>query len=429
MIANSFKMISAALVFTAIAFSSAQAEITTTTSNGVTTVAATTSQQTNIVTTVTQGAQGTVTSISITLTPTGGGATTTFTVPPAGLPPAGAGTAGDTVPITPQGGGTPLTAVSNGDGTYNVELPDGTIATINPDGTPVQVNHLGGPGTVIEQFAFNRSDGFQSTQTGASAGGVDGKLAIWINGGYSTFDEDQTAIDSDGDTWSIAVGGDWQFSDRFIGGVSLAGSLSNVNTTFNDGDIETTGYTISPYFVTILGKNKNFLLDGAFGYTVNDNDAKRSFGAITSNYDSSSWFVSSNLTYIFSTGNFRVSPKVGVLWLDNTTDGYTESNGTVVPESGSKLGRASAGARLDYTKYAKFTPFISFTGEYDFETEDYSSFTGGNRPSVEDTGAVLGAGFSSQLSERLTGDVSGTTALGRDKYQAYTLSGTLRLSF
>lgn len=254
-------------------------------------------------------------------------------------------------------------------------------------------------------------------------------MSIWINGGYATFDEDQTAIDADGDTWSVAVGGDWQFSDRFIAGISVAGSMSDVTTTFNNGDIETTGYTISPYFVTILGANKNFLIDGAFGYTMNDNDARRTNGTITSSYDSSSWFVSGNLTYIFNRGNFRIQPKVGVLWLDNTTEGYTESGGLVVAESGSKLGRASAGARLDYTKYASFTPYVSFTGEYDFETGDYSSFTGANRPSVEDTGAVLGLGFSAQLSDRVTGDFGGTTALGRDKYQAHTLSGTLRFNF
>lgn len=429
---NSCRIFATAFVAGAFAFSAASANVAIEeTANATSVVAATNTQQTNIVTTIVGGGTSTVT-ITTGISQPGNattGLTTTLTIPGGSLPPT---PAGGTVQIPAQGGGT-VTAVSNGDGTFNIELPGGGSATIDSQGNPIEVNYLGGPGAIesamIEQFSFDRADGFRTSQSGASAGGVDGKLSLWVNGGYSTFDEDQEAIDADGDTWSVGVGADWQFSERFIAGISFAGSMSDTTTTFNNGDIETTGYTVSPYFVTILGPNRNILLDGAFGYTMNDNDATRSNGAITSSYDSSSWFVSSNVTYIFNRGNFRIQPKVGVLWLDNTTDGYTESGGLVVPESGSKLGRLSAGARLDYTANPKFTPYVSLTGEYDFESEDYSTFTGANRPSQEDKGATLGLGVSSQLSDRVSGDLAGTTALGRDQYTAYTLTGTLRFKF
>lgn len=431
--------IATALVVGVLAYAPAHANVTTTTANGATTTAATNNQQTNIVTTVVSGGTSTVTIRSGVGGTGGGGGPAGGSGPVSGTvttiqlsAPIAPTPAGQTVTIPTQGGGS-ITATSNGDGTFNIELPGGGTATINADGSPVEVNRLGGfdgvQSAMIEQFHFDRADGFRTSDTGASAGGVDGKLSLWVNAGYSTFDEDQTAIDSDGDTWSGAIGGDWQFSERFVAGISFAGSVSDVTTTFNQGEIETTGYTVSPYFVSILGRDANILLDGGFGYTMNDNDATRTSGTVSSSYDSSSWFVSSNVTYIFNRGNFRIQPKVGVLWLDNTTDGYTESDGTVVPGSGSKLGRLSAGARLDYTANPKFTPFVSLTGEYDFESEDYSAFTGANRPSQEDKGATLGLGFSSQLSERVTGDVSGTTALGRDDYTAYSLSGTLRFNF
>lgn len=420
-----------AVLASAFAFSAASANVAVEeTANATSVVAATNTQQTNIVTTIVGGGTSTVT-ITTGITQPGNattGVTTTFSL----SAPIPATPQGQSVTIPTQGGGS-VTAVSNGDGTFNIELPGGGSATIDSNGNPIQVNYLGGPGAnqnaMIEQFSFDRADGFRTSQSGASAGGADGKLSLWVNGGYSTFDEDQEAIDADGDTWSVGVGADWQFTERFIAGISFAGSISDTTTTFNDGDIETTGYTVSPYFVTILGPNRNILLDGAFGYTMNDNDATRSNGAITSNYDSSSWFVSGNVTYIFNRGNFRIQPKVGVLWLDNTTDGYTESGGLVVEESGSKLGRLSAGARLDYTANPRFTPYVSLTGEYDFESEDYSTFTGANRPSQEDKGATLGLGFSSQLSDRVSGDLAGTTALGRDQYTAYTLTGTLRFKF
>lgn len=434
MMTDTRKTVAIAFVFSMFAFAPASANVADEeTSNATTLTAATNNQQTNIVSTIVGGATSTVRITTVTTTTTGPAARVdiNISVPQGGLNPGGV-PAGGTVTITTSSGAT-VQGTVNADGSITIPIEGGGSTTVQPDGTVVEVNDLGHfdntQNASIEQFGFDRSNGFKSTQSGASAGGVDGKLSIWVNGGYSTFDEDQVAIDADGDTWTLGVGADWQFSERFVAGLSLSGSLSDVTTTFNDGSVETTGYTISPYFVTILGADKNILIDGAFGYSINDNDSKRSFGTITSAYDSSSWFVSGNATYIFTRGKFRVSPKVGVLWLDNTTDGYTESAGLVIDESGSKLGRLSAGVRLDYTKYAKFTPFISFTGEYDFESADYSTFTGSNRPSVEDTGAILGAGFSTQLSEKVSGDISGTTALGRDKYQAYTLSGTLRFNF
>jgi outer membrane autotransporter protein len=289
------------------------------------------------------------------------------------------------------------------------------------------VSRGSGPG---EQDGFNFDrDGLRVSQSGASAGGNDGKLAIWVQGSYATFDQDQVQIAADGDTYSIAAGGDWQFSDRFIGGLSLSGYTSDATLTFNNGTLETDGVVVAPYFAAILGKNRNFILDGAVGYGVGESDATRSNGTITGSYDSSVWFASTNLTYQKNYRNFSFAPKVGVLWLDSSNDGYTEAGGVAVAGSDSQLGRLSFGGKVSYIRNPKFIPFFSAIGEYDFETEDYSAFTAGNRPSVEDTGATLGLGAQMALSERLSGSVEGTTAVGRDDYSAYTLSGSLRLKF
>lgn len=312
------------------------------------------------------------------------------------------------------GGGSTVTISSGGSGTGT-----GGGASFGPPGDN---------DASLPNFQFER-DGFKTTQSGAAAGGVDGKLAVWINGGYATFDEDQAAIDADGDTYTLAVGADWVFSSRFLAGLSVAGGTTDTNTTFNNGNIDTTTYTIAPYFVTILGKNRNLLLDGAVGYSMSDNDANRTGGAITSSYDSSNWFAAANLTYLMARGKFTMRPKVGIFWMDNTTDGYTESGGIVVAESDTQLGRLSAGVRVDYAATRILTPFVSVVGEYDFESEDYSSFTSGNRPSQEKTGATIGLGTDIRLSDRTTGNLSGTTAVGRDNYSAYTLSGSLRFNF
>jgi outer membrane autotransporter protein len=281
-----------------------------------------------------------------------------------------------------------------------------------------------------QSFSFDR-DGLKLDQSGVSAGGADGKLAIWMQGAYATFDQDQVQIETDGDTFSLGLGADWQVSDRVIAGLSVSGYTTDATLTFNTGSLETDGVVVAPYFAAILGKNRNLVLDGVVGYGSAENDAKRSNGAITGSYDSDLWFVATNLTYQKRFGNLGFAPKVGVLWLDSSNDGYTEAGvgGVAVPGGDTQLGRLSFGGKVSYLANPKFVPYVSVIGEYDFETDDYSAFPAGNRPSVEDTGATIGLGANMALSERLSGSLEGTTAVGRDDYSAYTLSGTLRLRF
>lgn len=290
---------------------------------------------------------------------------------------------------------------------------------------------LGGGVGTQQGFALDGPEGIEVSGKGAAAGNTDGKLAVWIRGSYATFDQDQTQIQSDGDTYTVGGGGDWRFSDRVIGGLSLSYYQSDTKLGFNNGNMDTDGYVVAPYFAAILGPNRNFLWDGTIGYGQSSNDVDRNFGAITGSFDSETWFAATNLSYLFQRGNFAITPKVGVLWLDSTNDAYTESGvgGVTVPESDSQLGRLSAGGTIAYTRNPRFVPYVSLIGEYDFETDDYSAFAAGNRPSVEDTGATVGVGASMSLSERTSATMEATTALGRDDYESYTVSGTLRFAF
>jgi len=290
----------------------------------------------------------------------------------------------------------------------------------------------GGPAGGGQQgFNFDGNDGIALSEKGAAAGNADGKLAVWVRGSYATFDEDKVQIQADGDTYTIAGGADWKFSDRLLAGLSVSGYTSDTTLTFNNGNLDTEGVVVAPYFVAVLGQNRNFLLDGSAGYGMASNDTDRNFGAITGSYDSEVWFASAGLSYLYSRGKFGITPRVGVLWLDSSNDGYTESGvgAVTVPDSDSQLGRLSFGGTVTYYATPKFAPFVSVTGEYDFETEDYSAFAAGNRPSVEDFGATVGLGANLKLSDRTTGTLEGTTSLGRDDYSAYSLSGTLRFVF
>jgi outer membrane autotransporter protein len=287
----------------------------------------------------------------------------------------------------------------------------------------------GGTGGTPGLFGGQQLSDTQTQQRGFSAGGVEKKLAIWVNGAYSTFDEDQTAIDSDGDIWAVAFGADWHFSDTLLAGVSLGYEYSDVSTTFNLGSLETDGVFVAPYLAYKL--TSYLFLDATVGYSSLSTDSQRTSGGaqITGSYDSERWFGAANITARLDQGKWTLLPGAGILYTNQESDSYTESNAAVVPGLESELGRLRAGARVEYRVSDKFVPYARGDLEYDFEHDDIVVGAGQTQPSYEDTGVVLGAGAVLRLSDRIRASFEGSTVLGRDDYEQYNLTGNLRFAF
>ncbi|CAN0359914.1 unnamed protein product [Discosporangium mesarthrocarpum] len=273
------------------------------------------------------------------------------------------------------------------------------------------------------------SGSLMPTGRGLSAGGKEGRLAVWVNAGYSYFDEDQEALDSDGTAVALAAGGDWRFSERVIGGLSVGYQYSDVNTTFNQGKIESDGFFVAPYIAVEV--TNNIFVDGTVGYTFLGNDADRISGGtkITGSYDSSTVFGTANVTGNIQRGRLTIQPGVGVLYTRQKSDSYTESNGGVIPSNTATLGRLRAGARLQYQVTNALAPFVRGDIEYDFKHDDITVGAGQTQPSYHDTGGVLGAGMVMNLSDRMRASVEGSTVVGKSDFSQYNLSANLRFSF
>lgn len=286
----------------------------------------------------------------------------------------------------------------------------------------------GGPAPTVTPGGDSTSS-LMPNGKGLSAGGKEGRLAVWVNAGYSSFDEDQTAIDSDGDSIAIAVGGDWRFTETFIGGLSVGYQYSDVNTTFNLGTIESDGFFVAPYMAVEL--TPKLFLDATVGYTMLGNDADRTSGGtkITGSYDSDTWFGSANLTGNFQRGRLSIQPGVGILYTVQESDSYSESNGNFIDSNKTKLGRFRAGARLQYQASDMFAPFVRGDFEYDFKHDDVTVAAGITQPTYEDKGGVLGAGVVLSLSDRTRATFEGSTVVGRSDFEQYNLTGNLRFSF
>ena len=105
-------------------------------------------------------------------------------------------------------------------------------------------------------------------------------------------------------------------------------------------------------------------------------------------------------------------------------DGFTESNGTVVPKQVSDLGQFRLGVDGTYL-LGSFEPFMSITYEIDFNREDLRLATG-TQPANDDDGAVVGAGIRWFSDSGVTATAQWDTVAGREDFDSNTYSLQIR---
>lgn len=267
---------------------------------------------------------------------------------------------------------------------------------------------------------------FHHGATGFSAQGSEPRFAVWGQYGYTRFDEDQRAVDSDGSTHAIVVGGDYRFNRWLIGGLAFVYDRTDVDTTFNLGELEVNGYSFAPYAVVQLIQDRLFL-DATVGYGITDQDAKRRSNTITSSADGDRIFAAANLTAVFRHMNWRMQPSTGILWSRSKTDSYLESNGVRAGESVNHFGRMHVGGEVGY-RFARWEPFAGAKYLYDYKF-DYPTFTGVTQPKEHRSAAQFTLGTNVNISNRLIATVKGQTEAFRKDNSTYGFSGTLRYAF
>ena len=74
-------------------------------------------------------------------------------------------------------------------------------------------------------------------------------------------------IDYDFDTAGVTFGIDYRFTDAFVAGMALGYSDTDVSIGRGDGDLDTTGYSVSLYGTWF--KSDKLYLGGSIGYAFN----------------------------------------------------------------------------------------------------------------------------------------------------------------
>jgi hypothetical protein len=266
--------------------------------------------------------------------------------------------------------------------------------------------------------------------TGLAAGDGVIPYGAWVSYSYSDFDNDLSSTAFDGNNHTVLGGIDFAPWESTILGIAVGYEDSDIDTTFNLGELETDGYTIAPYFGALL--TDTWSVNFSFGYSDLEYDQFRTDpttgGRVTSSPDADRWFGMFNLNGVTTYGNWILGGRVGTLWAKSEVDAFVESDTTAVAEARSKLGTLSIGGDAAYS-FGEFEPFVSATYEYDYSMTEITVATG-PQPDNDRDDVLFAAGVRYfGANNGISGNLNWTRRLGRSDFDEDIFTASIRVDF
>lgn len=328
----------------------------------------------------------------------------------------------------------------------SVDAPDNCLngvgpAVTNPDSLRVSTSRLSRETArhAGEEEAYLTQTG--SALSGRAAGGNLAGWGFWLSYSRSTFDADlpinsavQPVASYDAVQNSALFGVDRLFGERWVVGLAFGLEDSDIDTAYNGGSNESDGYTIAPYAAFLI--NDIFSIDATAGYTNLDYDTRRidnvSGGTISAAFDADRWFAATNLNANMQRGKWLFSSQIGILYSEETQNGYTES--------GPNTARTIAERKLDLTQFIAgidaaygfgyLEPFVSLYYLHDISRDNgigaggLPANVGSTQPDDDDEFQV-GAGFR-YFGDVLSASLEWNNTFDRSRFDGHSLFLTLR---
>jgi outer membrane lipase/esterase len=202
-----------------------------------------------------------------------------------------------------------------------------------------------------------------------------------------------------------------------------------------------TGYGMTAYFSY---RPNAWYMNGAFGFGTNEYDSqRRSIGGVNiANYDGTQFVARAEVGHMFTSGQWDITPNVGLRYNRVDIDGYTETGPLPISVDGQTVEslRAVAGVNARYSflleQGGKLIPEfgVKVLGELaDPDQTITGSVVGGGVFSVQsvprdDVSFGLGAGITWEVSDRFSLRVTYDGELQSD-YDEHALAAAVRFAF
>ena len=314
----------------------------------------------------------------------------------------------------------------------------------------------------LDSTSIDPETGFAISQRGsmtraqAAGDGFGYPWGIWASYSNTDVSNNFAATSFDADTDTVTFGVDFSPWDNTLAGVAIGYSDTSLDSFFNAGRRDSDGFSIVPYFGWIIddvGIDVDLSADVALGFTRMDITQFRTLGAarVTSETDQDTVFISTNINASKDVGGVRLGGRMGLLYgqsttngftesngtvtnkscfLDtavSTTNGFTESNGTVVADNRVTTGLLTLEANMAYF-WGNFEPFASVTYEIDVSRDDVI-VVGAVQPANDTNDVLVSAGLNWYSDNDIVAGIRYEKSLDRTQFEADTISIQIRADF
>lgn len=305
--------------------------------------------------------------------------------------------------------------------TQTVNLITGRIAAVNGNANLAKA----------VTFSANEKEG----QLGLAGGSKNRGLGVWVQGAFTSVEDENTATKFDGNIYTVAGGIDKRLGKAIIG---IAGGYENsdIDTTYNSGSIDGKGWFVAPY--VSLSINKMINVEATAGMAWIDYDTTR-----TEATNSEKWAGSTEGERTFGSLAVNATKDVkkmsytgtlGINYAEEDRDAYNETGsifGTAnaVAATSSKLGQVRFGGTAAYNA-GKVQPYLRVMGEWDYTKSDTVAVSSAQtKPTDDDFGVRVGLGLNLNLGPNVKATIEGESVLARDNYTEYSGLAKLRVEF
>ena len=202
-------------------------------------------------------------------------------------------------------------------------------------------------------------------------------LDVWVQAVYTSIDDDRAGLDANSTFGLYYLGVDMMASENVLVGALLQWDHAETVTGTYRSEVSGDGWLAGPYVVARLADNVYFDARGAWGQSENDVNP---IGLYVDSFDTSRWLLEANLTGEINSGNWRISPKLGIAYFNEEQTAYTDTLGFLIPSQEITLGRINAGPEIAYrfigSEGGYFEPFIRLTALWDYDDADVYNATG-----------------------------------------------------
>ena len=238
------------------------------------------------------------------------------------------------------------------------------------------------------KLAASRQDGRQDGRMSLGASGRDETYVspsfaqvpgvdVWVEGHFQKWEDDLGNGDRSGSFGILYVGADYLVNSWILVGALVQFDWMDDKSSVLSTDVSGTGWMAGPYVSMKLSDAIVFDARAAWGQS--DNDVSP-FGTYKDSFETDRWLAKANLTGNWFIDGLRISPSVGVIYVEETQNAYVDSLGATIGEQSVHIGRMTFGPEFGYAIQMNdgtiVEPHVSFTGMWDFDKDETANIGG-----------------------------------------------------